>query len=101
MTEKEMTDELGEVLRSAIAETHAGKADFEMGVESDDDSGMSFRSDEGAEDLGEVPRFGNGCSANRSELPKSSRAVLLRNAARARHVFAIHGVRTDPPTRGG
>ena len=49
-----MTDELGEVLRSAISETHAGKADFEMGVESDDDSGMSFRSDEGAEDLGEV-----------------------------------------------
>ena len=55
MTEKEMTDELGEVLCSAIAETHAGKAEFEMGVEeSDGDSGMSFRSDEGAEDLGEV-----------------------------------------------
>ena len=45
-----MTDELGEVLCSAIAETHAGKAEFEMGVEeSDGDSGMSFRSDEGAE----------------------------------------------------
>ena len=50
-----MTDELGELLCSAIAETHRGKAEFEMGVEeSDGDSGMSFRSDEGAEAVGEV-----------------------------------------------
>ena len=75
-----MTDELGEVLCSAIAETHAGKAEFEMGVEeSDGDSGMSFRSDEGAEDVGEVAAVmgtvlvlgavvGEGSSANGSAL---------------------------------
>ena len=57
MAEKEeIPDELGELLHDAIAETHAGKADFEMGVvpESDGDSGMSFHSDEGAEDAMEV-----------------------------------------------